>query len=365
MWTLARKARCGQGRALVRRGRPKPPLAELRGPSWRCRTNRISFRTSSRTSGRSAPGVAASDVSWASLHARYEDEIERLVCRAGRFRGRQVEAQVRAHPAAAGRSGPRSAHRCGAGSCPRIARYDNPIVQLPTQPDRVRPGHSGRPRHRSRRPVAAGPEAPSTTTAVPRSRENCSALVPSIYENSAAFLGRRPTARRRRPCCAGPARRGRTPRTAGPCCAHTSVRGVSRSWARNPREGSMISFDRGRMADLADLAALGRAGQGQGAVGGPHHLVPRKPSPRATTERTTWPIQVAQQREGGFRAFLLAAAMFEEEPRRRRLPRLQRSLLQSVGSATGHELEQPDRMRPLSPGGRRDREKTRASGSGS
>ena len=95
------------------------------------------------------------------------------------------------------------------------------------------------------------------------------------------------------------------------------------------------------MADLVDLAAL----------------VVQAKDRAPSADLTTWfkeavaarddranevAFQVAQHREGGFRAFLLSAAMLEGQPADV-VFRAQRSLLQTVGMETGHELEQPDR----------------------
>jgi hypothetical protein len=123
--------------------------------------------------------------------------------------------------------------------------------------------------------------------------------------------------------------------------AHLRIRGMEIVAAQAVTILNEI-LNRSRMADLADLAALVAQARDRAPTAEPTTWL--KEAVAAGDDRANEvALQVAEQREGGFRAFLLSAAVFEGCAADV-VFRAQRLLLKTVGVQSGHELEQPDRM---------------------
>jgi hypothetical protein len=217
-------------------------------------------------------------------------------------------------------------------------RYENPIVQLPTHPDR--PDQATL----DTRDIGADDRLLLDLTAVDTERlaviqDELISLLPWVRTQRAFLVVVVPVGAALRAALGQPVEVGR-PDGWSVLRAHLGARGVQ-IVDPQPAQGLDDVLDRGRMADLADLAAL--VAQAKDRTPSADLATWFKDAVAARDNRANdVASQVAQHREGGFRAFLLSAAMLEGQPADV-VFQAQRLLLQAVGIETGHELEQPDR----------------------
>lgn len=221
-------------------------------------------------------------------------------------------------------------------------RYDDLIVQLPTQPDRP-----DRPTLDSR-DIAPEDRLLLDLTSVDDDRlamlqDELLTFVPAVQEQRAVLVvvlraGVAVRAALGRPVDLGRPDGGEVLR------AHLTALGVKTSGAElSPVLGDVLG--RGSMTDLADLAVLiDEAGRRSPSA---HSETWLKEALAARDDRSQdVAARVAQHSESGLRAFLLAAAMFEGRPADDVFT-AQQLLLQALGVKPRHEFEQPDRVHRL------------------